>query len=58
MIFGFIQARKIRTEIRIQAMLCMKVDNIKKVSDFSQPFVPHSVARPRFAFFGASGVNV
>jgi len=30
----------------------------EKVSDFSQPFVPHSVARPRFALLGASGVNV
>jgi len=30
----------------------------EKVSDFSQPFVPHGVARPRFAFLGASGVNV
>jgi len=28
------------------------------VSDFSQPYVPHGVARPRFAFPGASGVNV
>jgi hypothetical protein len=28
-----------------------------KVSDFSQPFVPHSVACPRFAFLGISGVN-
>jgi hypothetical protein len=25
---------------------------------FSQTFVPHSVARPRFAFLGVSGVNV
>ena len=30
----------------------------EKVSDFSQPFVPHSVAHPRFAFLGVSGVNV
>ena len=29
-----------------------------EVSDFSQTFVPHSVARPRFAFLGVSGVNV
>ena len=29
-----------------------------EVSDFLQPFVPHCVARPRFAFLGASGVNV
>jgi hypothetical protein len=28
------------------------------VSDFSKPFVPHGVARPRFAFLGVSGVNV
>jgi hypothetical protein len=28
------------------------------MSDFSQPFAPHSVARPRFAFIGVSGVNV
>ena len=28
------------------------------MSDFSQPFVPHVVARPRFAFLGVSGVNV
>jgi len=30
----------------------------EKVSDFSQPFVPHGVAGPRFAFLGAGGVNV
>ena len=30
----------------------------EKISDFSQPFVPHGVARRRFAFLGASGVNV
>jgi len=30
----------------------------EEVSDFSQTFVPHSVARPRFAFLGVSGVNV
>jgi hypothetical protein len=29
-----------------------------EVSDFSQHFVPHSVARRRFAFLGVSGVNV
>jgi len=28
------------------------------VSDFSQRFVPHGVARPRFAFLSVSGVNV
>jgi hypothetical protein len=30
----------------------------EEVSDFSQPFGPHRVARPRFAFLGVSGVNV
>ena len=30
----------------------------EKVSDFSQPFVPRGVTRPRFAFLGAGGVNV
>jgi len=30
----------------------------EEVSDFSQTFVPHSAARPRFAFLGVSGVNV
>ena len=30
----------------------------EEVSDFSQPFVPHSVVCPRFAFLGVSGVNV
>jgi len=30
----------------------------EEVSDFSQPFVPQSVARPRFAFLSVSGVNV
>jgi len=30
----------------------------EEVSDFSQPFVPHSMACPRFAFLGVSGVNV
>ena len=30
----------------------------EEVSDFSQPFVPHGVAHPRFAFLGVSGVNV
>jgi hypothetical protein len=29
----------------------------EKASDFSQPFVPRSMARPRFAFLGVSGVN-
>jgi hypothetical protein len=29
----------------------------EKVSDFSQRFVPHGMARPRFAFLGVSGVN-
>ena len=27
------------------------------MSDFSQPFVPHDVARPRFTFLSVSGVN-
>jgi hypothetical protein len=30
----------------------------EEASDFSQPFVSHGVARPRFAFLGVSGVNV
>jgi len=30
----------------------------EEVSDFSQPFVPHGVARPRVAFLDVSGVNV
>jgi len=30
----------------------------EEVSDFSHPFVPHGVVRPRFAFLGVSGVNV
>jgi hypothetical protein len=30
----------------------------EEVSDFSQQFVPHSVAHPKFAFLGVSGVNV
>jgi len=30
----------------------------EEVSDFSHPFVPHGVARPRFAFLGVCGVNV
>jgi hypothetical protein len=30
----------------------------EEVSDVSQPFVPHGVARPRFAFLGGSGVNI
>jgi len=29
----------------------------EKVSDLSQPFVLHGVARSRFAFLGVSGVN-
>jgi hypothetical protein len=28
------------------------------VSDLSQPFVSHGMARPKFAFLGVSGVNV
>jgi hypothetical protein len=36
----------------------MKVNRMKKCLDFSPPFGPHGIARPRFAFFGASGVNV
>jgi len=31
---------------------------IEEVSDFSQRFVPHGVARPRYAFLSVSGVNV
>jgi hypothetical protein len=31
---------------------------VEEVSDISQPSVPHSVARLRFAFLGVSGVNV
>ena len=30
----------------------------EEVSDFSQPFVPHVVAHPRFAILSLSGVNV
>jgi len=30
----------------------------EKVSDFSQRFIPHGVARPRVVFLGVSGVNV
>ena len=30
----------------------------EEVSDFSQPFVPHIVACPRFEFLSVSGVNV
>ena len=30
----------------------------EEVSHFSQPLVPHGVARPRFAFLGVSGANV
>jgi len=30
----------------------------EEVSDFSHPFVPHGVARPRFAFIGVSGMIV
>ena len=30
----------------------------EEVSDISQPFLPHGVARPRFAFLNVSGVNV
>jgi len=30
----------------------------EEVSDISQTFVPHGVARPRFAFLGVSGVKV
>ena len=33
-------------------------ESYEEVSDFSQPFVHHSVAHPRFAFLGVSGVNV
>ena len=33
-------------------------EQYEEVSDFSQPFVHHSVAHPRFAFLGVSGVNV
>jgi len=29
-----------------------------EVSDFTQPLVPHEVARPRFVFLGINGVNV
>ena len=30
----------------------------EEVSDLMQPFVPHSVARPRSAFLGVNRVNV
>ena len=30
----------------------------EEVPDFSQTFVPHGVACPRFAFLSVSGVNV
>jgi hypothetical protein len=30
----------------------------EEVSEFLQPFLPHGMARPRFAFLGLSGVNV
>ena len=30
----------------------------EEVSDFSQPFVPHGVVHPRFAFLTVSEVNV
>jgi hypothetical protein len=30
----------------------------EEVSDFLPPFVPHSMARPRFAFLDSNGVNV
>jgi hypothetical protein len=33
-------------------------ESYEEVSDFSQTFVPHCVARPRFAFLSVSGVNV
>ena len=29
----------------------------EKVSDFLQPFVPHGMEHPRFAFLSVSGVN-
>jgi hypothetical protein len=35
-----------------------EIEPHEEVSDFSVPFVPHGVARPRFAFLGVSGVNV
>jgi hypothetical protein len=31
---------------------------MKKCLIFLHPFGPHGMARPRFAFFGVSGVNV
>ena len=30
----------------------------EEVADFSHPFAPHGVARPRFAFLSVSGVNM
>jgi hypothetical protein len=58
MFFGLIQVRKIQTVSRIPAVLCMKSEPYEELSDFSQPFVPHVVARPKFAFLSVSGVNV
>jgi hypothetical protein len=51
--FHLIQAKKIQRVSRIQAVLCMKVNRMKKCLIF-----PHGMARPQFAFVGVSGVNV
>ena len=57
MIFHLIQVRKIQIVNHIQAVLCVKVKH-EEVSNFLPSFVPHSLASPRFAFLGSSGVSI
>ena len=57
MIFVLIQVRKVRRDSDISSVV-HESKPYKEVSDFSQTFVPHGEERSRFAFFGATGVNV
>jgi len=57
MIFGLIQVGKIQREIRIQVVLCMKVNHMK-CQIFRNLLYLTAWRVPRFAFLSVSGVNV
>ena len=58
MTFGLIQVRKIQKGDSDTSSIVHESESYEEVSDFLQPFVPHGMARPRFAFLSVSGVNV
>ena len=59
MIFLFDTGEEDLSDIELEtSSVVHESEPYEEVSDFSQPFVPHGMARPRFAFLGVSGVNV